>query len=63
MVGSGAGHDRKVMISSLIVEKLDCMRGERRLFDSLSFELRALPTLRLCNPGYGAKYLALGEGE
>ncbi len=29
------------MISSLAVEKLACQRGERRLFDNLSFELRA----------------------
>jgi heme exporter protein A len=41
MASSGAGHDRKVMISVLTVEKLACARGERRLFDSLSFELRA----------------------
>src|ERR1700761_5115863 len=29
------------MISALAVEKLACLRGEKRLFDNLSFELRA----------------------
>src|ERR1700742_1846736 len=29
------------MISALTAEKLACMRGERRLFDGLSFTLRA----------------------
>lgn len=43
------------MISSLTAEKLACVRGERRLFDSLSFHVRAGQALSIEGPNGAGK--------
>jgi heme exporter protein A len=43
------------MVSSLTVEKLACLRGERRLFEGLSFELRAGQALAVEGPNGAGK--------